>query len=199
MKTNYSNDNTNSVKHTPFRHSKNSKGMKLLWHPSTKIKKGEYSGMRFGDVLKFFGKKAFPDLLKYYRISYKIMEEYHCTMRPHVEIPEEKVSVPVRTSPAVSKEEEMAKTNVTNQIDRAADRFVALDTTGNLEPDRINWTVSRDKVLKNDESANPQVGTEKRESFEKNYTKNPLSPSNPFIFCYFYYVGFSTGTTRHRL
>lgn len=199
MKTNFSINDTKSVKHTPFRHSKNSKGMKLLWHPSTKIKKGEYSGMRFGDVLKFFGKKAFPDLLKYYRISYKIMEEYHCTMRPHVEIPEEKVSVPVRTSPAISKKEEMTKTNVTNQIDRAADRFAALNTTGNLEPDDYKWTVSRDKVLTNDESINPAVGTEKKEFLENIFIIYPLFPSNPFFFCYFYNVGFSIGTTRHRL
>ena len=54
-------------------------------------------------------------------------------------------------------------------------RFTALNTIGNLEPDDYR-TVSRDKVLKNDESVNPLVGTEKMESFEKNFIKNPRSP-----------------------
>ena len=111
---------TKTVKHTHSHHRKNSSGMKLLWHPSTKIKVGEYSGMTFGDILKFYGKKAFPELLKHYRISKKIMKAYHCTLKPHVEKPKEMVSVPVLDITAAPKKEEMTKTNETDQIDRAA-------------------------------------------------------------------------------
>ena len=64
MKTSNSNHNGKPVKRPAFHHSKNSRGMKLLYHPSTVIEHGIYAGLTFGYVLERYGKKALPKLMK---------------------------------------------------------------------------------------------------------------------------------------
>lgn len=142
MKSN-SNNNGKPVKRPAFHHSKNSRGMKLLYHPSTVIELGAYAGMTFGYVLKHFGKKAFLDLLKYYRISSRIMREYHCRLKPHVEKAHEEESLSVNNSITVCVEEDEMATTVSDQIEKEVISNDAHDMTGRVELDDDKWTTSR--------------------------------------------------------
>ena len=143
MKKNNPNTNAKPRKRTAFRHSKNSRGMKLLCHPSTMIELGKFAGMTFGDVLKRFGKKALPELLKYYRISSTIMEKYHCTLKPHKEKSQTAMSVQNKTH---LQENNLTVpetvVNVTNQVAKVAESTDALDTTNLVEIDDPHWTSS---------------------------------------------------------
>jgi hypothetical protein len=142
-----SNINTNGkpVKRPAFHHSKNSRGMRLLYHPSTVIELGEYAGKKFGYVLKHYGKKAFPELLRFYRISSRIMDEYHCTLRPHVDKPGENQSAPIQKSFTLSmKEVDMVTDTVTNQTDKDLDVDDVREMTSKVElDDTSRWTTSR--------------------------------------------------------
>ena len=136
--------NKQTKKRPAFRHCKNSRGMKLLYHPSTLIKMGKYAGKTFGYVLTYYGKKAFPELLKYYRICARIMDEYHCTLRPHVDKPQEVSPAPVPNDTAVwMEEEDMVATTVNDQIDKVVDSCDALDKTDRVEIDDNKWKSSR--------------------------------------------------------
>jgi len=63
-------------------------GMKMLTKSDT-IETGIYAGMTVKSCLNFYGKRAIPEILKYYDLSPEIMKEYHCHLQPH----EEKVPV----------------------------------------------------------------------------------------------------------
>lgn len=144
MKTSNSNNNGKPVKRPAFHHSKNSRGMKLLYHPSTVIELGVYAGKSFGYVLKQFGKKAFPELLRYYRISSRIMEEYHCTLKPHVEKTQKVDHTSVNNNATVSLDEGwVVSTNVTEQSEKVINSTDALDTADRIELDDNKWTRSR--------------------------------------------------------
>jgi hypothetical protein len=166
MKSN-SNNNGKPVKRPAFHHSKNSRGMKLLYHPSTVIELGVYAGKTFGYVLNHFGKKAFPELLKYYRVSSRIMGEYHCTLKPHVEKAQEVESASVNNSVTVCVEEEVEEAiNVTGQIEKEVISNDALSTTDRVEIDDDRWTMSRfdyeNNVLYDPEDDHPDTNEDKR-------------------------------------
>lgn len=131
-------------KRSSFRHSKNSRGMKLLYHPSTVILTGKYAGMTFGFVLDRYGKKAFPELLKYYRISSTIMDKYHCTLKPHDDKSQVTVSIQdkviMRENTPIDTEASVSMTEPVAQVPESTD---ALDTANRVELDDNLWTSSR--------------------------------------------------------
>lgn len=145
MNTNNYSNNGRAKKHPTFHHSKNSRGMKLLYHPSTVITVGKYAGKTFGYILKTFGKKAFPELLKYYRICSRIMIENHCTLKPHQEMTSrelasnDKVTVPMIEEDASG----AADVNVSDQVTKVVDYCDALDTIDLVEIDDNKWASSR--------------------------------------------------------
>jgi hypothetical protein len=143
MMSSNTNNNGKSGKRPAFHHSKNSRGMKLLYHPSTVIEHGIYAGLTFGYVLERYGKKAFIDLLKYYRISSRIMMENHCTLKPHKERTQEESPVQATTNVSLAPEDSPVATDVTAQIDNEALGHDTLNTTDHVELDDDRWTVSR--------------------------------------------------------
>ena len=145
MKKNSNSNNTGKPCNLPsFHHSKNSRGMKSLYHPSTVIELGAYAGKTFGYVLKCFGKKAFPELLQYYRISSRIMGEYHCTLKPHVEKNHEEETTPVNNSVTMSMDEGwVVDTNEAEWGEKVTNSTDALDTADCIELDDNKWTTSR--------------------------------------------------------
>ena len=138
------NDKEKPRKRSAFRHSKNSKGMMLLYRASTMIQTGKYAGMTFGSVLKLYGKKALPELLKYYRISSTIMDKYHCTLKPHDN--KSLADVPIQDK-ALAQEKSLVATeasvSVTKPIAKVAKGTDALDTANRVEIDDHHWTSSR--------------------------------------------------------
>ena len=142
MNSNTSN-NGKSGKRPAFHHSKDSRGMKLLYHPSTVIEHGIYAGLTFGYVIERYGKKAFIDLLKYYRISSRIMMENHCTLKPHKEKTQEETPVLDRTTVSVEVEDCQVMTDVTSQNDQEVCSQDALSTTDCVELDDDRWITSR--------------------------------------------------------
>ena len=131
-------------KRSAFRHSKNSRGMKLLYHPSNMILTGKFAGMTFGSVLNRYGKKAFPELLKYYRISSTIMDKYHCTLKPHDG--KSLAAVPIQDK-VLAQENSLVATEasvgVTKPVAKVAEGTDALDTANRVEIDDNRWTSSR--------------------------------------------------------
>ena len=131
-------------KRSAFRHSKNSKGMLLLYRPSTMILTGKYAGMTFGSVLKRYGKKALPELLKYYRISSTIMDQYHCTLKPHDG--KSLAVVPIQDK-VLAQENSLVATeasvSVTKPVAKVVEGTDALDTANRVEIDDNRWTSSR--------------------------------------------------------
>ncbi len=140
---NYPNNNEQAKKSPTFRHSKNSRGMKLLWHPSTVIQTGKYAGMTFGYVLEHYGKSAFPELLKYYRICSTVMNDYHCTLKPHKEESKETASAKDQTSVSMTNQAPVVdNANVTNQVDKVVDRGNNFNSTDRGD-EYDKWTMSR--------------------------------------------------------
>ena len=139
-----SNNNGKQGKCPAFHHSKNSRGMKVLWHPSSVITTGKYAGMTFGFVLKYYGKKALPELLKYYRISSTIMDQYHCTLKPHDD--KSQAEVP-NTDKLLAQEKSLVATEASVSVTKAVAKDVegtdALDTANRVEIDDHRWTSSR--------------------------------------------------------
>ena len=137
-------NNKKPRKRSDFRHCKNSKGMMLLYRPSTMILTGKYAGMTFGSVLKRYGKKALPELLKYYRISSTIMDKYHCTLKPHDDKSQVAVSIQdkviMRENTPIDTEASVSMTEPVAQVPESTD---ALDTANRVELDDNLWTSSR--------------------------------------------------------
>ena len=139
-----SNNNGKQGKCPAFHHSKNSRRMKVLWHPSTVITTGKFAGKTFGFVLDRYGKKAFPELLKYYRISSTIMDKYHCTLKPHDDKSQVTVSIQdkviMRENTPIDTEASVSMTEPVAQVPESTD---ALDTANRVELDDNLWTSSR--------------------------------------------------------
>ena len=142
MNSNTSN-NGKSGKRPTFHHSKNSRGMKLLYHPSTVIEHGIYAGLTFGYVLERYGKKAFIDLLKYYRISSRIMIENHCSLKPHKEKTQEETPVLEKTTVSAEVENRPVETDMTAHNDLWFRSHDALSTANQVELDDDRWITSR--------------------------------------------------------
>ena len=137
-------NNEKPRKRSALRHSKKSKGMKLLYHPSTVILTGKYAGLTFGYILKRYGKKAFPELLRYYDISSTIMNKYHCSLRPHDDKSQVAVSIQDKV---ITKENNLidaeTSVSVTEQVSKVSENTDALDTANRVELDDNRWTSSR--------------------------------------------------------
>ena len=143
-KNNNPNTDIKPRKRPAFKHSKNSRGMKLLWHPSTVITTGKFAGWSFGDVLKKFGKTALPELLKYYRISSTIMDKYHCTLKPHDD--KSPAAMVGQNKPLLQENNPVVPesgVSVTNQVAKVAESTDALDSANRVEIDDPRWTSSR--------------------------------------------------------
>jgi len=140
---NYPNNNDQTEKRPAFHHSKNSRGMKLLYHPSTVITVGKYAGMTFGYILEHYGKSAFPELLRYYRLSSTIMNDYHCTLKPHKQ--EIQKVVVEKEMTEMSKKENLVAVDekVVNQVDSVLPGNDALDKPDRIEIDDNKWKPSR--------------------------------------------------------
>ena len=138
-------NNEKMKKQSTLHHSKNSHSMKLLYNLDTEITVGMYAGLTFGYVLEFYGKKALPELLKYYDISNKIMEKYHCTLRPHQEVSQEGVALKDKPAVPIMNEDipSAINVNMTDKIDKVVDSNDALDMSELVELDDDKWTSIR--------------------------------------------------------
>ena len=112
------NSNNNSGKRQAIAESKETPSkMKTLSKPSDVIELGIYAGETLRSFLKNHGKKAFPELLKYYNLSEEIMREYHCHLEPHKERPQAVASDKVSTTASTNVNDNMVASNVTSQVD----------------------------------------------------------------------------------
>lgn len=138
------NSNNNSGKRQAIAESKETPSkMKTLSNPSDVIELGIYAGETLRSFLKNHGKKAFPELLKYYNLSEEIMREYHCHLEPHKERPQAVASDKVSTTASTNVNDNMVASNVTSQVDVETESDDALNTTGLVELDDNKWTSSR--------------------------------------------------------
>ena len=122
--------------------SRKEKTMKTLRSRTDEIELGVYAGETLYTVLKTYGKRALPELLKYYNLSEEILRQYHCRLKPHEE-KQEAVSAQNKTNVHVKGEVSQATTTMIDQGHMGYDRDDTHDTTGRIVNDENNWTSSR--------------------------------------------------------
>lgn len=117
------------------------KNMKVLANPNDKIEVGIYAGETLHSILKYYGKKAFPEILRYYDISDEILKEHHCQLVPHEDRSEE--AVPVQDWTKTNMKEDESLVDVTDQDEMTIEGEETPILTGNIADDYNSWTSSR--------------------------------------------------------
>ena len=140
--------------------SRKEKKMKTLRFRNDEIELGVYAGDTLDEVLKKYGRKALPKLLKYYNLSEEIMRQYHCRLKPHKEERKE-VSAQNKTNERLKSEVSQVSTTVIDQLDMGFDCDNIHNTTDHVVKNENNWTSSRsdheNSVLYDPEDDQPET------------------------------------------